>query len=154
MTAALGHASWLPKRQELQFATPGVQTASRGRRRDHLHLDTESDLEPEERLIKRNSALRSNLCFRARFVTAQGAEPASSRLQDCGQLQRGADIVTCIVGNEDCLQGDLELVSRNAASHVGSAVESGLRLPKGQVLQVRDSRQQRRQRGAEQHPGT
>jgi len=115
---------------------------------------TDDDVEPEERLIKRNSALHSNLSSRARFVTAKGAEPADSRLQDCGQLQGGADIVTCIVGNGDCLQADLELVSRNAASHVGSAVESGLRLPKGQVLQVRDSRQQRRQRGAEQHPGT
>jgi len=154
MTAALGHASWLPKRQELQFATPGVQTASRGRRRDHLHLDTESDLEPEERLIKRNSALRSNLCFRARFVTAQGAEPASSRLQDCGQLQRGADIVTCIVGNGGCLQADLELVSRNSALHVDSAAECSPRLPQWRGLQVRDSRQERRQQGAEQHPVT
>jgi len=116
--------------------------------------ETENDLEPGERLIKRNSALRSNPCSRARFVTAKGAEPAESRLQDCGQLQRGADIVTCIVGNGDCLQGDLGLISRDSASHVSSAAEGGPRLPQGRGLQVRDSRQRRRQRGAEHHPGT
>ena len=115
---------------------------------------TEDDLEPDEKLIKKNSALRSDSRSRARFMTAKGAEPADSRLQDCGQLQGGADIVTCIVGNEDCLQGDLELVSRNSALHVSSAVEGGPRLPQWRELQVRDSRQERRQRGEQQHPGT
>ena len=152
--AVLGRASWLPKRQELQFATPGVQKASRGAEMITCISETESDLEPNERLIKRNSALRSIPCSRARFVTAKGAEPASSRLQDCGQLQGGADIVTCILRNEDCLQADLELVSRNPAAYLSSAVESGSRLPQGRGLQVRDSRQERRQRGAGQHPGT
>ena len=113
--------------------------------------ETEDDLEPDEILIKRNSALRSNLSSRARFVTAKGAELASSRLQDCGQLQRSADIVTCNFGIEDCPQGDLELFSRNSALHVSSAVEGGPRLPQEQELQDRDSRQERRQRGAEQH---
>jgi len=152
--AAPERASWLPKRPELQFATPGVQTASRSAEVMTCISETENDVEPTERIIKRNSALRSNPCSRARFVTAKGVEPASSQHQDCGQLQGGADIVTCIVGNEDCLQSDLELISRDSASHVSFAVEGGPRLPQGRELQVRDSRQERRQRGAEQHPGT
>jgi len=110
--AVLKRASWLPKRQELQFATPGVQTASRGADVIACISETEDDLELGERLIKRNSSLRSNLCSRARVVAAKGTKPADSRLQNCGQLQRGADIVTCIVGNGDCLQADLELISR------------------------------------------
>jgi len=140
--AALERASQLPKRQELQFATPGVQTASRSAEVITCIPKTEDDLQPDERLIERNSSSRSNPCSRARFVTAKGAEPASLRLQDCGQLQGGADIVTCTVKNKDCLQADLELVSRDSASLVGSAVEGGSRLPQGRGLQVRDSRQE------------
>jgi len=154
VTAAPERASWLLKRQELQFATPGVQTISRGADVITCISETEDDLETDERLIKRNSALRSNLCSRVRFVTAKGVEAAHPRLQDCGQLQGGADIVTCIVGNGDCLQADLELVSRDSASHLSSAVESGSRLPQGRGLQVRDSRQERQQREADWHPST
>jgi hypothetical protein len=75
------------------------------------------------------------------------AEPAGQAraISDCGQLHRGAEITICTIEIEDDHQSDVKLTSRDTASGLTAPIRGGWRLPEAQELQIRHSRQQRRQ---------
>jgi hypothetical protein len=70
------------------------------------------------------------------------------RFQSAGSLT-GAEIIIRTIEIEDDHESNEKLTSRDTASVLTAPIQGGRRPPNGQTLQIRDSRQQRRQQEVE-----